>query len=154
MARGGEPTFWQSNTAHLLQAAIADAKDAIASVKHPPHSEMALGMLYTVVLEFAARAHGDPELRSRMGLRGDFPRRPRNGLAVPMMTLRHDNVWVRRETAAGATVQPWDVFGADGAHRGVESVPMNKLLVAITKRFVYVSRTDRDDLRWLEAYAR
>jgi hypothetical protein len=65
-----------------------------------------------------------------------------------------DNVWVRRETAAGATVQPWDVFGADGAHRGVVSVPMHKLIVAITKRFVYVSRTDRDDLQWLEAYAR
>jgi hypothetical protein len=31
---------------------------------------------------------------------------------------------------------------------------MDKLVVAITKRFVYVSRTDRDDLRWLEAYAR
>jgi hypothetical protein len=65
-----------------------------------------------------------------------------------------DNVWVRRETAAGATVQPWDVFGADGAHRGVVSVPMDKLIVAITKRFVYVARTDADDLRWLEAYAR
>lgn len=65
-----------------------------------------------------------------------------------------DNVWVRRETAAGATVQPWDVFGADGTHRGVVSVPMHKLIVAITKRFVYVSRTDRDDLQWLEAYAR
>lgn len=88
MARGDEPAFWRSNTVDLLQAAIADAKDAIASVKHPPHSEMALGMLYTVVLEFAARAHDDPALRSRMGLRGDFPRRPRNGRAVPTLTLR------------------------------------------------------------------
>jgi hypothetical protein len=88
MARGDEPALWRSNTTDLLQAAITDAKDAIASVKHPPHSEMALGMLYTVVLEFAARAHDDPELRLRMGLRGDFPRRPRNGLTVPTMTLR------------------------------------------------------------------
>jgi hypothetical protein len=45
-------------------------------------------MLYTVVLEFAARAHDDPALRLRMGLRGDFPRTPRNGLAVPTMSLR------------------------------------------------------------------
>jgi hypothetical protein len=88
MARGGEPAFWQSSTARLLQAAIADAKDAIASVKHPPHGEMALGILYTVVLEFAARAHDDPELRLRMGLRGDFPRKPRHGQAVPTTSLR------------------------------------------------------------------
>lgn len=88
MARGGEPAFWQSNTTHLLQAAIADAKDAIASVKHPPHGEMELGMVFTIVLEFAVRAHDDPELRLCMGLRGDFPRTPRSGLAVPTLSLR------------------------------------------------------------------
>lgn len=65
-----------------------------------------------------------------------------------------DNVWVRREIAAGATTQPWDVFGANGAHRGVVTVPLHKRIVAITRRFVYVSRTDSDELRWLEAYAR
>jgi hypothetical protein len=65
-----------------------------------------------------------------------------------------DNVWVRRETRAGATMQPWDVFGADGAHRGVVTLPMHKRIAAITRRFVYVSRTDDDALQWLEAYTR
>lgn len=65
-----------------------------------------------------------------------------------------DNVWVRRETIAGATVQPWDVFDATGAHRGVVSLPANKRIVTISKKFVYVARRDVDDLHWLEAYAR
>ncbi len=88
MVRGAEPPLWRSNTVDLVKDALADARRAIASVKHPPHGEMELGMVYTVVLEFAARAHDDPELRSRMGLRGDFPRKPRNGLTVPTMALR------------------------------------------------------------------
>ncbi len=65
-----------------------------------------------------------------------------------------DNVWVRRETPAGSTVQPWDVFGATGAHRGVVSLPSAKRIVAISKTLVFVARRDADDLQWLEAYAR
>lgn len=65
-----------------------------------------------------------------------------------------DNVWVRRETPANATGQPWDVFSASGAHLGTVTLPSRERLIAISKRFVYVSDTDEDDLRWIEAYAR
>jgi len=65
-----------------------------------------------------------------------------------------DNVWVRREGTAGASDTQWDVFGAKGDHLRTVTLPANKRIVAITRRFVYVVRTDSDDLRWIEAYAR
>lgn len=74
----------------------------------------------------------------------------RSGLVID----NEDNVWVRREKAAGTKIQPWDVFGSTGDHRGTVMLPTNNMIVAITRRFVYVSRADEDDLRWLEAYAR
>lgn len=65
-----------------------------------------------------------------------------------------DNVWVRRETRANATTQPWDVFSATGRHLGTVSLPTQKRIIAITRRFIYASMTDDDGLRWIEAYRR
>jgi hypothetical protein len=65
-----------------------------------------------------------------------------------------DHVFVQRERAAAATHSTWDGFDARGKYLGSRQLPANKQIVAISARFVYVVRTDEDDLRWLEAYAR
>lgn len=64
-----------------------------------------------------------------------------------------EQVWVRRERRAGASEVMWDVFDGKGKHLGVLTLPASKRIVAVTFRFVYVVRTDEDDLQWLEAYA-
>jgi hypothetical protein len=65
-----------------------------------------------------------------------------------------DRVWVRRERAVSAAQATWDAFDGRGRHLGTMLLSVNKQIVAITSRVVYVVRTDDDDLRWLEAYAR
>ncbi len=64
-----------------------------------------------------------------------------------------EQVWVRREGRAGAAEFTWDIFDGKGKHLGVLDLPASKRIVAITSRFVYVVRTDEDDLQWLEAYS-
>ncbi len=82
-AQGLQPEFWRRDTVHLLQGALADARNVLARIKEPPYGEVDIGMVYLVVLEFTARAHDDPDVRTRMGLRGEFPRKPRKGQTLP-----------------------------------------------------------------------
>lgn len=65
-----------------------------------------------------------------------------------------DRVYVRRERVAAAPQTTWDIFDARGVHLGTAVLPTDKHIVAVSSRFIYVVRTDDDDLRWLEAYAR
>lgn len=65
-----------------------------------------------------------------------------------------DRVWVRRERAASAGQVTWDAFDGRGRHLGTMLLPVSKQIIGITSRFIYVVRTDEDDLRWVEAYAR
>lgn len=65
-----------------------------------------------------------------------------------------DNVWVMRNEAAGASTRRWDVFNATGKYLGAVPISSDRRLLAVTKRYAYVARTDGDGLRWLERYSR
>lgn len=61
---------------------------------------------------------------------------------------------VCRSRAAGAPSSQWDVFDPSGRLLGTQQLPSNRKIVAVSRRLVYVVKTDADDLQWLEAYAR
>lgn len=61
---------------------------------------------------------------------------------------------VLRSRAAGASSAQWDVFDPSGKLLGTHQLARSMKILAVTRRFVYVVRTDADDLQWLEAYAR
>lgn len=65
-----------------------------------------------------------------------------------------DQTLVARYPAAGSATMQWELFDQSGKLVGTQTLASNKRVLAITRRFVYLIRTDSDDLQWLEAYAR
>ncbi|GEM_PF-3146718 len=58
-------------------------------------------------------------------------------------------VWLRRSTPHNANAN-YDVIGSDAKVVMTISLTSNRRVVGISKRFVYVARTDDDGLEWLE----
>ncbi|MDX2206285.1 MAG: hypothetical protein SFU57_01455 [Gemmatimonadales bacterium] len=75
---------------------------------------------------------------------------------VPGSVILDDQsrAWVRRQVPFGASMGEWDIF--DGSAKYVKTVRLStrKRILAVTARFIYVARTDDDDVQWLEAYSR
>lgn len=65
-----------------------------------------------------------------------------------------ENVWVRRSDAFGSAVRRWDVFDPKGKLLGTQLIPAGRRILAINRRYVYLSRTDADELVWLERFSR
>ncbi len=61
-------------------------------------------------------------------------------------------VWVRRHVRAGEPPL-YDVFGPDGRRSGQVQLPEGRTLVGFARDYVFLSRTDELDFRWLERYA-
>ena len=65
---------------------------------------------------------------------------------------QQERVWVQRSKLAGAPTARWDVFDGRGALVGSVDLPAMVRLLAFSRRFVYLVRTDDDGLEWLEAH--
>jgi len=48
----------------------------------------------------------------------------------------------------------WDIFDDSAKYVTTVRLSTRKRILAVTAKFIYVARTDDDDVQWLEAYSR
>jgi hypothetical protein len=63
------------------------------------------------------------------------------------------NMWLLRSRLGGDPIPTFDVFNGSGVLIGKVSIPGDRRVVGFGKNSVYLSKTDGDDMQWLERYA-
>lgn len=84
----------------------------------------------------------------------DYPKTKSPFEAETAVVDESENVWVRRHDAFGSAVRRWDVFDPKGKLLGTQLIPAARRILAINRKYVYLSRTDADELVWLERFSR